>query len=153
MHETVYRVLRLLWELVGGLPIGTNLALLHLLWMLTSGRLLETRGAVIPGLAALGLGAAAARRAWAALGHGRWTSAGAWRLSAGGGGRDRVLAAAAAGLPDHPLRQPGRHGYAGDPGRDRGAGGERRGAAAGAAEPPGGGQSGPARARPPAAAR
>ena len=62
--------------MVFGTPIGTNLGLVHLLWMLVSGRLLETRGAVIPGLSTLGLSEAAVRRAWAALGHGEWTSAG-----------------------------------------------------------------------------
>jgi hypothetical protein len=40
--------------------------------MLLSGRLLLSRGAVIPGLAALGLAEAAVRRAWAALAYGKW---------------------------------------------------------------------------------
>ncbi len=75
MQETVYRVLGVLGALVGGLPIGTNLGLLHVLWMLLSGRLLATRGAVIPGLSQLGLPEAAVRRAWAARGQGRWSSA------------------------------------------------------------------------------
>ncbi len=74
MPEAVYRMLTLLWTLVTPLPIGTNLGLLHLLWMLVSGRLLETRGAVIPGLRACGLPERAVRRAWAALGQGDWTS-------------------------------------------------------------------------------
>ena len=55
MPTVVYRVTQLLSSLVEPLPIGTNLGLFHLLWMLVSGRLLESRGAVIPGLAALGL--------------------------------------------------------------------------------------------------
>ena len=75
MHETVYRVMRLLCAVVARVPIGTNLGLVCLLWMLVSGRLLTTRGAVIPGLSALGLSAPAVRRAWAALGQGGWTSA------------------------------------------------------------------------------
>src|SRR5215210_2993240 len=75
MQETVYGVLRLICALVTPAPIGTNLGLLHLLWMLVSGRLLETRGAVIPGLSVVGLPEAAVRRAWAALGRGDWTSA------------------------------------------------------------------------------
>lgn len=74
MHPTVYRVMTLLVSLVVGLPIGTNLGLLHLLWMLLSGRLLSSRGAVMPGLSALGLPDAAVRRAWAALGGGAWSS-------------------------------------------------------------------------------
>jgi hypothetical protein len=75
MHETVYRVMGLLCAVVAAVPLGTNLGLVCLLWMLVSGRLLVTRGAVIPGLSAVGLTAPAVRRAWAALGHGRWTSA------------------------------------------------------------------------------
>ncbi len=74
MPEAVYRMLVLLCTLVTPLPSGTNLGLLHLLWMLVSERLLETRGAVIPGLSACGLPDRAVRRAWAALGQGDWTS-------------------------------------------------------------------------------
>lgn len=75
LHPTVYRVLTLLCALVGALPIGANLGLLHFFWMLLRGELLVSRGAVIPGLSALGLSAAAVHRAWAALGQGAWTSA------------------------------------------------------------------------------
>ncbi len=74
MPEAVYRMLALLCTLVVALPVGTNLGLLHLLWMLVSGRLLAARGAVIPGLDACGLSRGAVRRAWAALGQGDWTS-------------------------------------------------------------------------------
>ena len=52
MPEAVYRTLTLLCTLLAALPIGTNLGLLHLLWMLVSGRLLASRGAVIPALSA-----------------------------------------------------------------------------------------------------
>lgn len=76
MPKPVYRVVTLLSAIVAGLPVGTNLSLLLVLWMLVSGQLLETRGAVLPGLARLGLSAAAVRRAWAALGQGRWRSGG-----------------------------------------------------------------------------
>jgi hypothetical protein len=75
MPPGVYRVTQLLSSLVELLPIGTNLGLFHLLWMLSSGRLLESRGAVIPGLAALGLTPPAIRRAWAALAYGDWETA------------------------------------------------------------------------------
>lgn len=74
MQASVYRVMRLLCAVVAELPVGTNLGLVCLLWMLVSGRLLATRGAVIPGLSGAGLAAPAVRRAWAALGQGRWTS-------------------------------------------------------------------------------
>jgi len=76
MQEVVYRVIGVLCAVVARTPIGTNLGLVHLLWMLVSGRLLQTRGAVIPGLSATGLSEPAVRRAWAALGRGDWTSAG-----------------------------------------------------------------------------
>jgi hypothetical protein len=74
MHEAVYQVMTTLCALVGPLPIGTNLGMLHLLWMLVSGRLLGSRGALFPGLSEAGLSDDAVRRAWAALGQGAWTS-------------------------------------------------------------------------------
>lgn len=76
MPEAVYRMVTLLCTLVVSVPVGTNLGLLYLLWMLVSGQLLAARGAVIPGLSACGLSRQAVRRAWAALGRGDWTSAG-----------------------------------------------------------------------------
>jgi hypothetical protein len=74
MQEAVYRVLTLVSALVVDVPIGTNLGLLHLFWMLLCGKLLLSRGAIFPGLGAVGLSEGAVRRAWAALGQGRWTS-------------------------------------------------------------------------------
>jgi hypothetical protein len=74
MQEAVYRVLTLVSGLVVEVPIGTNLGLLHLIWMLLSGKALLTRGAIIPGLSAVGLSEGAVRRAWAAPGRGSWTS-------------------------------------------------------------------------------
>jgi hypothetical protein len=55
-----------------GLPIGTNLALLHVLWALVSGQLLKSRGALFPALQAIGLSPPAVRRAWAAFHYGSW---------------------------------------------------------------------------------
>src|SRR4029450_607811 len=75
MSPIVYRMNGVLSHVVQRVPVGTNLGLFHCLWMLLSGRLLLSRGAVIPGLAALGLGAAAVRRAWAALAYGKWHAA------------------------------------------------------------------------------
>jgi hypothetical protein len=74
MHATVYRVATVLCALVGGVPLGTNLGLVLVLWMLLTGRLLDSRGAVIPALSALGLPPAVVRRSWAALGQGAWTA-------------------------------------------------------------------------------
>jgi len=76
MQETGSRVIEVRCAVAAAVPIGTNLGLVHLLWMLVSGRWLETRGAVIPGLSATGVAEPAVRRAWAALGQGDWTSAG-----------------------------------------------------------------------------
>jgi hypothetical protein len=54
------------------LSVGTNLALLHMLWMLVSGVLLPQRGALFPALKAIGLSDAASRRAWAGCRGGGW---------------------------------------------------------------------------------
>lgn len=75
MPQTVYCVMQLFCSLVNTVPIGTNLGLVHVFWMLLSGELLVSRGAIIPGLHALGLPADAVRRAWATVGQGTWTSA------------------------------------------------------------------------------
>ena len=53
-------------------PVGTNLALLHFMWMLVSGALLPNRGAMFPALKATGLSDAATRRAWVAFRKGGW---------------------------------------------------------------------------------
>jgi hypothetical protein len=58
--------------LLGSLPIGTNLALLHFMWMLVSGALLPNRGAMFPALKATGLSDAETRRAWVAFRKGVW---------------------------------------------------------------------------------
>jgi hypothetical protein len=75
MSSILYRINDFWSPVVACVPVGTNLGLFHLLWMLLSGRLLQSRGAVIPGLADFGLSAAAVRRAWAALAYGRWRPA------------------------------------------------------------------------------
>lgn len=72
MPALVYRITEVLSAIVINLPLGTNLGLFHLLWTLLSGRLLQTRGALIPALAATGLEPAAVRRAWAAFADGAW---------------------------------------------------------------------------------
>ena len=72
MSPIVYRMNDILSHVIQRVPVGTNLGLLHLFWMLRSGRLLLSRGAVIPGLAARGLAEEAVRRAWAALAYGTW---------------------------------------------------------------------------------
>jgi len=75
MSSLVYRINSVLSRLLQSVPIGTNLGLLYLLWMILSGRLLESRGALIPGLADMGLSDDTVRRSWAALCYGRWQTA------------------------------------------------------------------------------
>ena len=58
--------------LTQGLPVGTNLAFLHFMFMLVSGALLPNRGAIFPGLKSIGLSDAATRRAWVAFRKGVW---------------------------------------------------------------------------------
>jgi len=72
MSATVYRITTMLSSVLRPVPLGTNLGLFHLLWTLLSGRLLASRGAIIPALADTGLAAPAVRRAWAALAGGHW---------------------------------------------------------------------------------
>ena len=55
------------------LPIGTNLAMVHFLWMLVSGALLPNRGAIIPALKSIGLSDEETRRSWAGFGSGVWS--------------------------------------------------------------------------------
>jgi len=61
-----------LLALTEGLPIGTNLGLLHFFWMQVSGVLLSSRGALFPALQAIGLQAPEIRRSWAAFRYGDW---------------------------------------------------------------------------------
>ena len=60
--------------IVKTLPVGTNLALLHVLWALLSGAFLPSRGALFPALLRLGLSAAQVRRSSQAVRDGAWTS-------------------------------------------------------------------------------
>jgi hypothetical protein len=64
--------MNVLVALTKDLPVGTNLALLHFLWMLVSGALLPHRGAIFPALQAIGLSKDATRRSWAAFRQGAW---------------------------------------------------------------------------------
>jgi hypothetical protein len=61
-----------LTAVVEQLPIGTNLALYQFLWMLISGALHNSRGAIFPALKSIGLQDEEVRRAWAAMRYGAW---------------------------------------------------------------------------------
>lgn len=75
MSPIVYRMMEVLSALVTALPVGTNLALLHVLWAVCSGQLLAQRGALIPALSASGFSPSTVLRAWRALAHGHWQCA------------------------------------------------------------------------------
>lgn len=68
----ICQTLEALCAVTVNLPIGTNLGLLHFLWMQVSGMLLPHRGALFPALQAIGLLPGATRRAWAAFRYGAW---------------------------------------------------------------------------------
>jgi hypothetical protein len=53
-------------------PVGTNLALLHLLWSILNGSFLGSRGAIFPGMQLGGFSEDDSRRSWAALRYGMW---------------------------------------------------------------------------------
>jgi hypothetical protein len=72
MLTVVAQTLQALCAVTQSLPVGTNLALLHFMWMLVTGMLLPYRGALFPALQAIGLSAAGVRRAWAAFRYGAW---------------------------------------------------------------------------------
>ena len=148
MQEAVYRVLTLVSALVVEVPIGTNLGLLHLFWMVLCGKLLLSRGALFPGLSAMGLsdrrGAAGVDSpgAWeldessvgetvgaGGRGGGVLAAASARWVSPGRGRHHRFLAPTVAGVSDQPLQHDGGEGVAGDPPGDHRAD-RKRGAAA-----------------------
>lgn len=72
MLIAVERTIEAIAVVVQVVPIGTNLALFHLLWVMVNGSFVQSRGAVFGALAANGLAADAVRRSWAALRYGRW---------------------------------------------------------------------------------
>lgn len=72
MPPIVEPTMSALIKIVAHLPVGTNLAMLHFMWMLVSGRLLPHRGALFPALQSTGIGKTAVRRAWRAFGSGMW---------------------------------------------------------------------------------
>jgi hypothetical protein len=57
------------------LPVGTNLALVYVLWALLSGAFVSSRGALFPALLTLGLSAVQIRRSSQAVRAGAWSSA------------------------------------------------------------------------------
>jgi len=73
MSSLIYRIHSLFSCVLSRVGVGTNLDLFLLLWTILSGRLLQSRGGVIPALSLFGLPDEAVRRCWAALCYGQWS--------------------------------------------------------------------------------
>lgn len=74
MLIAVENTIQALQAVVQELPVGTNFALLQLMWVMVQGRLLTSRGGIFPALTAGGFSWATARRCWAAMRYGVWES-------------------------------------------------------------------------------
>jgi len=73
MPAAIRETIQVLELNVQGVPIGTNLGLLYMLWALLNGSFLSSRGAIFPALQRSGFDAESSRRSWAALRYGAWT--------------------------------------------------------------------------------
>ena len=67
------QILPVLEYLVKPMQIGTNLALLHLMWAIASGAFLSNRGSVHGALATIGLDKGGIQRGWSVLRYGVWS--------------------------------------------------------------------------------
>ena len=72
MPAVIEPTMSALIAIVVNLPVGTNLGMLHFLWMLVTGSLLPHRGAIFPALQSTGIGKEAIRCSWAAFRNGMW---------------------------------------------------------------------------------
>jgi hypothetical protein len=72
MNTASKRTLHVIEQIVKSVPIGTNLALLQLIWAMINGSFLTARGAVHTALSISGFNDQAIRRSWEALRHGVW---------------------------------------------------------------------------------
>lgn len=72
MLIAVENTIQAIQAVVQSIGVGTNLALLQLMWSMLQGTLLGSRGAIFPALVASGFRLQTARRSWAALRYGHW---------------------------------------------------------------------------------
>ena len=72
MSIAIGQTIQVLQLILQTVPIGTNLALLHLLWSILNGSFLPSRGAIFPGLQLSGFTADESRRSWTAMRYGVW---------------------------------------------------------------------------------
>lgn len=74
MSIAITRTIHVLQIIVQTVPVGTNLALLQLMWTIINGSFLQSRGAIFPALAANGFTPEESHRIWGAFRHGVWQS-------------------------------------------------------------------------------
>ncbi len=72
MPIAIEQALQALQAVVAGVPIGTNLALLQLMWGILNGSFLGSRGAIFPALQESGFSEQEIRRSWQAMRYGAW---------------------------------------------------------------------------------
>lgn len=72
MSIAITHTIHVLQIIVQTVPMGTNLALLQLMWTILNGSFLPSRGAIFPALKANGFTPAESRRIWQAFRHGVW---------------------------------------------------------------------------------
>lgn len=72
MSIAIEQTIQVLQVVLQTVPVGTNLALLHLLWSIHNGSFLPSRGAIFPGLKLSGFTAEESHRSWKAMRHGVW---------------------------------------------------------------------------------
>jgi hypothetical protein len=73
MTTASQKTLHVLEQIVKDVPLGTNLALLQLMWAMITGAFLNSRGAIHSALAWSGFEPGEIRRGWRALRRGQWS--------------------------------------------------------------------------------
>ncbi len=72
MSIAIPQTIHVLQIIVQAVPLGTNLALLQLMWTILNGSFLQSRGAIFPALQANEFTPQESHRIWAAFRHGVW---------------------------------------------------------------------------------
>lgn len=72
MSIAIEQTIQVLQVVLQTVPLGTNLALLQLLWSIINGSFLPSRGAIFPGLKLSGFTADESHRSWTAMRYGVW---------------------------------------------------------------------------------
>ncbi|HXV99147.1 MAG TPA: hypothetical protein VEC93_12055 [Anaerolineae bacterium] len=72
MSIAISQTIHVLQLIVQSVPMGTNIALLQLMWTILNGSFLQSRGAIFPALKANGFTPEESRRVWSAFRHGVW---------------------------------------------------------------------------------